>query len=38
MKDWGEKNGDQLVRLVFSNEPVKRLEELRARVTRALVR
>jgi aspartate/methionine/tyrosine aminotransferase len=38
MKDWGEKNSDQFVRLVFSNESVERLSGLRARVDRALVR
>jgi aspartate/methionine/tyrosine aminotransferase len=37
MKDWGEKNSDQFVRLVFSNEPVNRLSELRPRVDRALI-
>jgi aspartate/methionine/tyrosine aminotransferase len=31
MRDWGEQNSDQFVRLVFSNEPVKRLSELRNR-------
>lgn len=36
MRDWGEQNSDQFVRLVFSNEPVKRLAELRDRVMRAL--
>ncbi|MBI3459660.1 pyridoxal phosphate-dependent aminotransferase [Candidatus Acetothermia bacterium] len=36
MRDWGQINGDQFVRLVFSNEPVKRLAELRDRTTRAL--
>ena len=35
MKDWGEKNGDQFVRLVFSNEPLNRLGELGERVRRA---
>ncbi|MCZ6776195.1 MAG: pyridoxal phosphate-dependent aminotransferase [Ignavibacteria bacterium] len=38
MRDWGEKNSDRFVRLVFSNEPVVRLAELRKRVDRALVR
>jgi aspartate/methionine/tyrosine aminotransferase len=28
MRDWGERNSDQFVRLVFSNEPVERLSEL----------
>jgi len=37
MKGWGELNGDQFVRLVFSNEPVDRLATLRERVTRALL-
>ena len=32
MKNWGEKNADQYVRLVFSNEPVKRLRELGPRM------
>jgi aspartate/methionine/tyrosine aminotransferase len=36
MREWGVVNGDRFVRLVFSNEPVVRLEELRARVGRAL--
>jgi N-succinyldiaminopimelate aminotransferase len=35
MRDWGEQNGDQFVRLVFSNESVERLSSLRARVARA---
>jgi aspartate/methionine/tyrosine aminotransferase len=35
MRDWGEKNGDQFVRLVFSNEPVNRLADLRSRVKTA---
>ncbi len=37
MRDWGEQNGDQFVRLVFSNEPVERLAELHDRVTLALL-
>jgi aspartate/methionine/tyrosine aminotransferase len=37
MRDWGEKNGDQFVRFVFSNEPVERLRGLRDRVARALL-
>ena len=37
MRDWGERNGDQFVRLVFSNEPVARLESLRDRVMKALI-
>jgi aspartate/methionine/tyrosine aminotransferase len=36
MRDWGEQNSDQFVRLVFSNEPVERLAELRDRVALAL--
>ncbi len=36
MRDWGEVNGDAFLRLVFSNEPVARLAELRGRVERAL--
>jgi aspartate/methionine/tyrosine aminotransferase len=36
MRDWGERNSDQFVRLVFSNEPVERLAGLRDRVERAL--
>jgi aspartate/methionine/tyrosine aminotransferase len=36
MRDWGERNGDRFVRLVFSNEPVARLAGLGARVRRAL--
>jgi aspartate/methionine/tyrosine aminotransferase len=36
MRDWGERNGDRFVRLVFSNEPVDRLANLGDRVTRAL--
>lgn len=35
MRDWGERNGDQFVRLVFSNEPVERLSELRDRMSLA---
>jgi aspartate/methionine/tyrosine aminotransferase len=34
MRDWGEANGDRYVRLVFSNEPVERLVDLRLRVGR----
>ncbi len=37
MRDWGEVNADQYVRLVFSNEPVSRLAKLGERVRRALV-
>jgi aspartate/methionine/tyrosine aminotransferase len=37
MRDWGEKNSDQFVRLVFSNEPVSRLADLGERVKSALV-
>ncbi len=36
MRDWGERNGDQFVRLVFSNEPVERLAEMGERCARAL--
>ena len=36
MRDWGEQNSDQFVRLVFSNEPVERLQTLRQRVSDAL--
>ncbi|HEX2714963.1 MAG TPA: pyridoxal phosphate-dependent aminotransferase [Candidatus Acidoferrales bacterium] len=35
MRDWGQSNSDRFVRLVFSNEPVERLSELRHRVNRA---
>jgi hypothetical protein len=35
MRDWGEKNSDRFVRLVFSNEPVERLKELGERIRRA---
>lgn len=37
MRDWGRVNGDQFVRLVFSNEPVARLATLGDRVRRALL-
>jgi len=37
MRDWGERNGDRFVRLVFSNEPVARLSGLRLRVAQALL-
>ncbi len=36
MRDWGKENGDQFVRLVFSREPVSRLEGIGERVRRAL--
>jgi aspartate/methionine/tyrosine aminotransferase len=36
MRDWGEQNSDQYVRLVFSNEPVERLATLGVRVKKAL--
>ena len=36
MRDWGERNGDRFVRLVFSNEAVERLATLGERVRRAL--
>jgi aspartate/methionine/tyrosine aminotransferase len=35
MRDWGASNSDQFVRLVFSNEPVERLSELRDRIALA---
>jgi aspartate/methionine/tyrosine aminotransferase len=35
MRDWGERNGDRFVRVVFSNEPVERLATLGTRVRRA---
>jgi aspartate/methionine/tyrosine aminotransferase len=38
MRDWGVRDSDHYVRLVFSNEPVQRLLQLRERVTRALPR
>lgn len=37
MRHWGDENSDQYVRIVFSNEPVERLEELGERVERALL-
>jgi aspartate/methionine/tyrosine aminotransferase len=36
MTHWGDRNADQYVRLVFSNEPVHRLAELGRRAARAL--
>lgn len=36
MTHWGEVNGDRFVRLVFSNEPVERLEGIGERVAAAL--
>ena len=36
MTYWGEKNSEQFLRLVFSNEPVQRLADLRERFDRAL--
>ncbi|MCK5438366.1 MAG: pyridoxal phosphate-dependent aminotransferase [Gemmatimonadetes bacterium] len=36
MRNWGDVNGDRLVRLVFSNEPVERLRGLGDRALRAL--
>ena len=36
MRDWGDANSDQFVRLVFSNEPVERLAEIGKRCARAL--
>lgn len=38
MRDWGDVNGDRFVRLVFSNEPLERLADLRGRVEAALGR
>ncbi|HEX2913656.1 MAG TPA: pyridoxal phosphate-dependent aminotransferase [Chloroflexia bacterium] len=37
MRDWGERNSDQFVRLVFSNEPVERLHDMGERVRKALL-
>lgn len=37
MRHWGDENSDQYVRIVFSNEPVERLEELGERVETALL-
>ncbi|WP_256301531.1 pyridoxal phosphate-dependent aminotransferase [Haloarchaeobius salinus] len=37
MRHWGDENSDQYVRIVFSNEPVERLEELGDRVESALL-
>lgn len=37
MRHWGDENSDQFVRIVFSNEPVERLEELGDRVEEALL-
>lgn len=37
MRDWGEQNSDQFVRLVFSNEPVSRLADFGERVRKALL-
>ena len=37
MRDWGQENSDQFVRLVFSNEPVSRLSGLGDRVRAALI-
>jgi aspartate/methionine/tyrosine aminotransferase len=36
MTYWGEKNSEQFLRLVFSNEPVQRLADLQERFDRAL--
>lgn len=36
MTYWGEKNSEQFLRLVFSNEPIQRLADLRERFDRAL--
>ena len=38
MRDWGQINSDQFVRLVFSNEPASRLAELGGRVELAFSR
>ena len=38
MRNWGDVNSDQYVRLVFSNEPVHRLKGLGDRVNRAFNR
>lgn len=35
MRNWGDVNSDQFVRMVFSNEPVERLNQLGDRVRRA---
>lgn len=37
MRHWGDENSEQYVRIVFSNEPVDRLEELGGRVKKALL-
>lgn len=37
MRHWGDENSDQYVRIVFSNEPVERLEGLGERVEQALL-
>jgi aspartate/methionine/tyrosine aminotransferase len=37
MVDWGSENSRKYVRFVFSNEPVHRLKDVRARVERALL-
>jgi aspartate/methionine/tyrosine aminotransferase len=37
MRDWGRENSDQYVRLVFSNEPVPRLVDIRERFDRAFL-
>jgi aspartate/methionine/tyrosine aminotransferase len=37
MRDWGERNSDQFVRFVFSNETATRLSDIRDRVLRSLV-
>ncbi|NHN41748.1 pyridoxal phosphate-dependent aminotransferase [Halorubellus sp. JP-L1] len=37
MRHWGDENSDQYVRIVFSNEPVERLEELGERIENALL-
>jgi aspartate/methionine/tyrosine aminotransferase len=37
MRDWGRLNSDQFVRIVFSNEPLGRLRDIRSRFDRALL-
>lgn len=38
MKHWGERNGDRYVRFVFSNEPVERICQMHARLSRTFPR
>ena len=35
MRDWGNENSDQFIRLVFSDEPVERLSDIKTRFDRA---